>query len=179
MVNKAKAISATRDWISNFVVQLNICPFAGHPFGKELIGYEVYNGTDIETGLVNVAKALQRLEETSTAELETTLIIFTDMLDDFSDYLDFLTMTEGLLIDLKLEGIIQIASFHPDYQFHGSAVNDHSNYTNRSPYPMIHMLREDSVHAATQRHPDVDAIPQRNIDLLQSMSVDEVKKYLK
>lgn len=179
LVNNFEVIDRTRTWIADFVIQLNICPFAGHPFEEESIGYDIFDGTDVEKGLMAVGMQLAILETTPVSEMETALIIFPNMLEDFEGYLEFLEMSQTLLLDLKLEGIFQIASFHPKYQFAGTEKDDISNYTNRSPYPMIHLLREDSVYAARQHHKDIDSIPQRNIDLLESMSRAEVEKYSK
>jgi len=179
LVNNIEIVNTTRAWIAEFVVGLNICPFAKHPYNLDIIGYHVFAGSDLEEGLRAVAQQLHLLEKTPTSELETTLILFPGMLEDFEDYLSFLDLSESLLLDLKLEGILQIASFHPAYQFEGTEKDDISNYTNRSPYPMIHLIREDSVYAARQHHPDIESIPQRNIDLLQSMTIEEGQKYIK
>ena len=179
MVNEVEVIERTKRWVSDFVVGLNICPFAKYPFDKDLIDYKVYDGIDLEEGLTVIASELSNLEIERPTESETTLIILTELARTFEAYLDLLDQAEEVLVSLKLEGIIQIASFHPEYQFAGSAKDDISNHTNRSPYPMIHLLREDSVYEATQRHPNVDQIPEQNVQLLESMDADEVKSYIK
>jgi len=179
MVNKVEEIERTKKWIANFVIGLTICPFASHPFERGLIDYQVYDGMDLEECLTWVSKSILQLDETPAEKVETVLLIIPGMLARFEDYLDFLDTANALLVDLKLEGIIQIASFHPQYQFAGTHAEDISNYTNRSPYPMLHLLREDSVYEATQNHPDVESIPDRNIRLLESMDPVEIKSYLK
>lgn len=179
MVNRTEVIERTRRWISDFVVGLGICPFAQHPFEKGLIDIQVYAASDIEGCLNFLSDELTRLDDTAPTSIETTLIVLPNLVPEFEDYLDLLDEADEVLINLKLEGIIQIASFHPLYQFGGSEKEDIANHTNRSPYPMIHLLREDSVYEATQRHPDVDSIPDRNIQLLESMDAEEVKRFLK
>lgn len=178
MVNSIKALTNTRKWIEQLVIQLSICPFAKHPFESGLIHFEIYEDDDLEGALINIATQLKKLEDTSPEQLETTLIVLPNMLEEFDQYLGFVDMAEALLVDLKLEGIIQIASFHPTYQFADTAYDDRSNYTNRSPYPMIHLLREDSIYEARLHHEDVNSIPSRNVDLLRSMPEDVIKKYV-
>jgi len=179
MVNKLEVIDRTKRWVSDFVIGLGICPFAKHPFDKGLVDFQVFAGSDKEGCLEMLAREMTRLDTSSTTTLETTLIILPELVESFGDYLDLLDQMDEVLVNLKLEGIIQIASFHPRYQFGGSQPDDISNHTNRSPYPMIHLLREDSVYEATQRHADVDGIPDRNIKLLESMNAEEVRRYLK
>ena len=102
-------------------------------------------------------------------EVETTLLIHPGVLEDFYDYNDFFDLVEGLLVQEGYEGEFQVASFHPDYQFEGTRPEDAENYTNRSPYPMLHLIREDSLEHAVTHYPDVDAIPQRNIDTMNAL----------
>lgn len=179
MVNKIEVIDRTRRWLFDFVIGLSICPFAKHPFEEEMIDYQVYDNTDVEDCLSFLSDQLNNLDNVAPTETETTLIILTKLASTFESYLDLLDRADEVLVNLKLEGIFQIASFHPEYQFAGTEKDDISNHTNRSPYPMIHLLREDSVHEATQRHPDVNGIPGRNIRLLESMDTEEVKRFLK
>ena len=179
MVNKTEVIDRTKRWVSDFVIGLGICPFAQHPFEHGLIDFQVYPGLDIEECLTFLSSELTRLDIAAPTIIETTLIVLPALVPEFEDYLDLLDQADDTLVNLKLEGIFQIASFHPQYQFGGSEKTDISNHTNRSPYPMIHLLREDSVYEAAKRHPDVDGIPDRNIRLLESMDAEEVRRYLK
>ena len=179
MVNKAEIKAITRNWIQDFIIGLQLCPFARVPFEKDLIAYYVIEDYDVEACLEAIADVLQQIDNTSPKEVETALVIFPHQLAEFDDYLDFLAAAEDVLIQLKLEGILQLASFHPAYQFADTALEDISNYTNRSPYPMIHLLREDSVHKAIISYPNVHAIPKRNIDLLNQMDEKEVRRFTK
>jgi len=179
MVNRTEVIERTKRWVSDFVIGLSICPFAKHPFENGLIDFQVYQGTDIESCLTVVSDELSQLDNSDPFVVETTLIILPNLVPEFEAYLDLIEAAGVVLLNLKLEGIIQIASFHPEYQFAGTKKDDISNHTNRSPYPMIHLLREDSVYEATQRYPNVDEIPDRNIRLLESMDAEEVRRFLK
>ena len=110
--------------------------------------------------------------------VETTLLVLPEVLQDFFDYNQFLNYAEALLVQMKLEGIYQIAGFHPDYQFAGTDPEDVENYTNRSPYPLLHLIREDSLERAIARHPDVSGIPVRNIALMKSMGLKRLRELL-
>ncbi len=168
--------TATQSWIDRFVIRLNLCPFARHPFQQGLIRYSV-TLTQQPTALAQVlATEAKLLATTPPSELETTLLIHPHCLTDFLDYNDFLDVADGVLTALELTGVLQIASFHPQYQFAGTAPEDVENYTNRSPYPMLHLLREDSVAQARRQHPDVEAIPDRNIALLKKMGLDTIRE---
>ena len=179
MVNSFEAKKRTQRWIEEFVIGLNICPFAKHPFEKGLVEIIIYDGEDTLTLLETLATSMDQLDKTEPSIIETSILVAPNMLHDFEDYLSVLDLADAVLVDQKLEGIFQIASFHPQYQFAGSTKTALSNYTNRSPYPMFHLLREDSVFEAGQRHPDVESIPEINIQLLESMDDETVKGYLK
>ena len=120
---------------------------------------------------------LQRLED--EPEIETTLLIHPGVLQDFGPYNEFLDAADGLLAYLDMEGVYQIASFHPDYQFAGTEPDASENYTNRSPFPMLHLLREASLEAAIDSYPDVDGIPQRNIELMNELGSEKMRSILR
>ena len=156
---------ATRQWLEEVVIGLNLCPFARREYEGERIRFAICAEQNPEDLILSFAKELERLEREPA--LETTLLIFPNALADFFDFLELLDMAQAWLDTQGLEGIYQLASFHPRYQFEGTAPNDPSNYTNRSPWPMLHILREASVEKAVAAHPDTNAIPARNIDLAQ------------
>ena len=160
-------IEQSKKWIEQFVIALNLCPFAGVPFRKDQIRYVVEEAETEELLLKSVLSELAYLYGVPAFETETTLIIYSNALKDFLDYNDFVGVAESLLEEANLNGVIQIASFHPNYQFAGVPVDDPANYTNRSPYPMLHLLRESSITNAVDTYPEVDAIPERNMQLLR------------
>jgi hypothetical protein len=159
--NNHTIIESTRNWIREVVIGLNFCPFARKPFTEEKIVYQVDHTLDQE----NALKAFQDLCHHLDAhpEIETALLIFSTGFSDFDDYLDLVQAAEEAIEDEGYEGIYQVASFHPEYLFAGSDENDPANYTNRSPYPMLHILREDLLEIAIEKHAYVEAIPGRNI----------------
>lgn len=158
-----------RGWLETVVIGLNLCPFAGRPFRENRIRVRV---SEAKTGvelLTDLQLELARLADTPVAELETTLIAIPHMLADFADYNDFLDDVDTLLDQYEWSGEYQVASFHPAYQFAGTLPTEAGNYTNRSPVPLLHLLREDSVEAAVDSHPDPDGIPDANVAKLEAM----------
>lgn len=168
----AEAIDATRHWLERAVIGLNLCPFAKLPHARGLIGYRVSTSTDVHALRDDLREALRDLVATDAQLCETSLLIHPWVLDDFLDYNDFLAVADALLEELELDGIIQIASFHPHYQFAGSAHDDMANCTNRSPWPMLHLLRETSVGRAVESAVDIDGISDRNIATLRRLGMD-------
>lgn len=171
-----KHIQQTRKWIASFVIGLNLCPFAKKPFKENKIHYQVFDLAEEEALVMFLAEQLLYLKNISTEIAETTVVIVPNLLHDFEDYLDFLEVAQELLVSLNLEGIIQIASFHPQYQFAETDADDVSNYTNRSPYPLFHLIREKSIEKAVSVYPNAKQIPQRNIKTLEDLQLDTVKK---
>ena len=167
--NNATYIAQTRCWLENVVLKHNLCPFAHKPFSGGQIRYVVTDSARVEFLLEDLQQELAYLRSVPVAEVETTLLIHPGVLEDFYDYNDFFDLVEGLLVQEGYEGEFQVASFHPDYQFEGTRPEDAENYTNRSPYPMLHLIREDSLEQAVTHYPDVDAIPQRNIDTMNAL----------
>lgn len=164
-----QVIDATRIWLERAVIGLNLCPFAKAVHVKNQIRYAVSQARDQETLALDLADELRRLRDATPQEIDTTLLIHPYVLEDFYQYNDFLDIADAVLVDLGLAGELQIASFHPHYQFADSASDDIANYTNRSPYPILHLLREASIDAAVAAFPDAAAIFERNIDTLRTL----------
>ncbi len=167
---------ATRQWLEEIVIGLNLCPFARKELVSNRIRFVVSEADSEEGLLMDLQTELRFLDE--HPDTETTLLVHPGMLADFGDYNDFLSAADGLLELLELEGVYQVASFHPDYRFAGTGPEDAENYTNRSPFPMLHLLRESSVARAVDGHPDPDAIPERNIALMEELGADEMRQRL-
>ncbi len=165
----APTIDATRRWVERAVVGLNLCPFARAPFVQGRIRYAVSHARDTDALLDDLCGELQSLAAADPADCETTLLIHPHVLGDFLDYNDFLDSADAAVETLKLDGVLQVASFHPHYQFADSAPDDIENATNRSPYPTLHLLREASVERAAEAMTDPDEIYRRNIDTLRKL----------
>ncbi|MGB1010495.1 MAG: DUF1415 domain-containing protein [Thiolinea sp.] len=176
--NAADIVAQTRYWLETVVVANNLCPFAQRPFQDERVRFIVTDSARAEFLLEDLLHELKRLHETPVEELETTLLIHPGVLENFHDYNDFLDLVDELLVQEGFEGEFQIASFHPDYQFADTQFEDAENYTNRSPWPMLHILREASLETAIAAHPDVAGIPERNIALMEEMGSDELQANL-
>lgn len=170
-VASADAVAATRRWIETVVVGLGLCPFARRALENGLVRLEVIDTIDVVVALERLADEAARLVAAEAAADATTLLVLPDGFADFDDYLDLLALGEALLEDLGHDGALQIASFHPDYRFEGAPADDAANWSNRSPYPVLQLLREDSVARAVARHPDPDGIPKRNIERLRALGV--------
>ncbi len=175
-MSETEVISATRKWVENVVVGYNLCPFAKKELVRDRVRFVVSDAADEDSLLQALHSELQRLDE--EPEVETTVLIHPGVLQDFEAYNEFLDAADGLLAYLDMEGVYQIASFHPDYQFAGTDPESAENYTNRSPYPMLHLLREASLEAAIESHPDVDGIPGRNIKLTEELGVETMREAL-
>ena len=175
-MNESQVINATRQWVEDVVVGYNLCPFAKRELVKNRVRFTVTNATNEDDLLQALHAELQRLED--EPEIETTLLIHPGALQDFYAYNEFLDAADALLAYLELEGVYQIASFHPDYQFAETEPGAAENYTNRSPYPMLHLLREASLEAAIDSHPDVDGIPDRNIALMNELGAEKMRSIL-
>ena len=156
-------IAETRRWLERAVIGLNLCPFAKAVHAKGQVRYVLSAATAPDALLEQLAAELLLLRETPAAQVDTTLLVHPDVLGDF------LEQADALVVELGLEGVLQVASFHPQYQFAGSEPDDIANYTNRSPHPTLHLLREDSVERAVAAYPDPDAIIDRNIETLTTL----------
>jgi uncharacterized protein len=165
-------IEETRHWVERAVIGLNLCPFARAVQAKGQVRYVVSDATTPEALLEDLKRELRLLEDVPAEQTDTTLLIHPHVLGDFLDYNDFLGVAEETLADMGLEGVLQVASFHPDYQFEGTQKDDIANYTNRSPWPTLHILREASVDKAVAAYPDPEEIYRKNIDTLRSLGAE-------
>ncbi|MCK0162854.1 DUF1415 domain-containing protein [Marinobacter sp. S6332] len=175
-MNEGTVIQATRKWVEDVVVGYNLCPFAKRELVRDRVRFVVSDADNEESLFQSLQIELLRLDD--EPEIETTLLIHPQVLQDFPDYNEFLGAADGLLTYLDMEGIYQIASFHPDYQFADTAPDAAENYTNRSPFPMLHLLREASLESAIDNHPDVDGIPPRNIELMNKLGAEKMRTIL-
>ncbi len=166
--------AVVRQWLESLVIELNLCPFAGRELRNGRVRFAVTSATT-EDELLNALQAELELLGANTS-IETTLLIHPEVLCDFADYNQFLDAADSLLRYLEVEGIYQIASFHPGYQFGGTEPNDVENFTNRAPYPLLHILREESLERAIAEFPDVEQIPERNITLMKSMGEEQLRR---
>jgi hypothetical protein len=168
----AAIIAETRNWIERAVIGLNLCPFATAVYVNDRIRYYVSQAQSEDALLVDLSRELQALQAADPQACETTLLIHPHALRDFLEYNDFLAAAEATIEALGLTGELQIASFHPRYRFAGSGPDDIENYTNRSPYPMLHLLRESSVARAATAASEVAAIPARNMATLRRLGLE-------
>lgn len=157
-------IASTQLWVKNVIVKYNICPFAKKELDRGSIRYSEENSTDIEGVLDSLVKECQHLD--AHENTETTLLILSEACTDFEAFLDLVYLSNHLLKISGYEGVYQLAHFHPDYCFEGDDDQAASNYSNRSPFPTLHIIRETSMEKAITAHPDVDGIPDRNIEFL-------------
>lgn len=162
-------IADTKKWIETFVIQHNLCPFAKKPYLQNTIRYEIYEGTDWEELGIRFQNEALYLKNTPKSTTETTILIIPNALNDFNDYLDFLAFANRLIFALRLDGVLQIASFHPDYQFDGTTKEDVTNFTNRSPFPLLHLLRAESVEGALAHYAEPESIPERNMETMRRL----------
>lgn len=162
-------IEHTRQWLEKAVIGLNLCPFAKAPYIKNRVRIVVSHAKHTDGFLEDLDRELLYLASVPTEEVETSLLIHPDLYDDFLKFNDILDFAEQAVLDNDLEGIIQIAPFHPQFQFAGTDPNDISNYTNRSPYPTLHLIREESISKAVEAIPDAAQIFERNIRVLEEM----------
>jgi hypothetical protein len=172
MPEDAPFIEATRRWVERAVVGLNLCPFARAPLIQQKIRFAVSHARDTDALLDDLCGELQSLAAADPADCETTLLIHPHVLGDFLDYNDFLDVADAAVETLKLDGVLQVASFHPHYQFADSAPDDIENFSNRSPYPTLHLLREASVERAADAMSDPDEIYRRNMDTLRRLGAE-------
>jgi hypothetical protein len=162
-------IAATRLWLERAVIGLNLCPFAKAVHAKGQVRWVLSDAESPAALLETLGAELLLLRDAPAEEIDTTLIVHPRVLGDFLDYNDFLGEADALVAELDLEGVLQVASFHPHYQFAGSDPDDVENFTNRSPWPTLHLLREDSVSRAVEAFPDPDAIVDRNVETLRRL----------
>ena len=167
----AQIIADTRIWLEKAVIGLNLCPFAKAVYVKDQVRFQVSDARTEEALIEELARELETLAEASPEKIDTTLLIHPHVLQDFADYNQFLDLADALVESLQLDGILQVASFHPDYQFADTAADDITNFSNRSPYPTLHLLREESIDRAVEAFPEADAIYDTNIRTLRGLGL--------
>ena len=166
-----RVIARTRDWVERAVIGLNLCPFAKAVHVGGQIRYAVSAASDADALLADLERELRLLAAAPPQQVETTLLVHPHVLADFLDYNDFLDIADGAVEALGYAGVFQVASFHPQYQFEGTAADDVTNFSNRSPYPTLHLLREDSVERAVRAFPEADSIYLRNVETLRRIGL--------
>ena len=169
-------IKQTKKWLEDIVIKHNFCPFAKRELLRDSIRFHVVDSSDMAEALQALADEFFYLDHQEATE--TTLVIFPQGFNHFDDYLGLVELANALLEDQEYSGIYQLASFHPDYCFEGSDNNDPANYTNRSPYPTLHIIRESSLARAIERHPDAEGIPERNIDYARELGLEKCRNDL-
>ena len=169
-------INTVRQWVEQLVIGYNLCPFAKRELVRERVRFVVSRAQDEEQLLVDLENELTLLG--ADEGIETTLLITPQVLQDFFDFNQFLGRADQRVAQLKLKGVFQLASFHPDYQFGGTEPDDAENYTNKSPYPVLHLLREASLDRAIENYPDAESIPEHNIEQLELMGSDQLRRLL-
>ena len=168
-------IADVQQWLDEVVIGLNLCPFAAKPRAEGRVRVCISHATTDEALLDDMQAELERISDTPSSELETTVLAIPDMLADFEDYNQFLDLVDLWLQQFGWEGDLQVASFHPDYQFADTEPDDAGNLTNRSPWPLLHIIREESLEHALAHFPDPEGIPERNVKRMETLSADERK----
>ena len=164
-----EVLNPTRLWLEKAVIGLNLCPFAKAVYVKNQVRLVVSQARHADDLLEELDRELDLLVNTPADEIDTTLLIHPTLFDDFLDFNDFLNVADALLEELGLEGDYQVADFHPQYQFGGTDVDDMGNFSNRAPYPTLHLLREDSIDRAVEAFPEAEAIFEQNIARLEQI----------
>lgn len=186
-ISNEEAIAATKLWLERAVIGLNLCPFAKGVHVKNQVRYVVSAAQTSEELLADVLKEFEVLAEASREKIDTTLLIHPHVLTDFLDYNDFLEVVDNALEDVDLAGILQVASMHPQFQFADTEPDDITNFTNRSPYPTLHILREESIDEAVAAIPEAETIFDKNIETMtklghegwNALGLAEVQRYKK
>jgi hypothetical protein len=175
-LNEQNEVLATKEWIDEIIIALNICPFAKKEFVNNTIHYQLSKNDQVKKSLYEIVEQCRYLQE--HLEIETTLIVYSDGFRSFERYLDLVDYANELIVDSGFEGIFQIASMHPEYCFDGDDYDDASNFTNRSPYPIIHIIRETSMSRVLSVYNEPEKIPENNIKLTQKKGADFFQKVL-
>ena len=167
-----------RRWLERAVIGLNLCPFAKAVYVKRQVRIVVSDASTERALLEQLGEELALLRDTPAEVVDTTLLVHPQVLGDFLDYNDFLDDADGLVEAMELDGVLQVASFHPDYRFADTAPNDAGNLTNRAPWPILHLLREDSIDRAVAAYPDPDSIIERNIATMRELGAEGFRRLL-
>ena len=176
--SRAEVERKTLGWVKDFVVGLNLCPFARPLLASDALRVTVCEATEFEIVAGALLDEIELIQRTSEAEIATTLVVFPNALQRFDDYLVFLEGAQQLIEEMDLLGALQLASFHPDYQFAGEPIEAASHFTNRAPFPMIHLLREEMVTRALEAYPNPEQIPERNIQKLEDLGRERLQQML-
>ena len=174
--HRQKVVKHVESWLSDIVIELNLCPFAKREYLSKRIRFQCSPARSEQELLQDLVVELALLKK--TPEVETTLLIHPQVLQDFDQYNQFLGFAEQVIEQMNMQGVYQIASFHPDYQFAGTQINDAENYTNRAPYPLLHILREASLEKAIEAHSNTEQIPEVNIALMNKLGAKEMAQRL-
>ena len=169
VIDRDQVVADTVHWMEKAVIGLNLCPFAKAVHVKKQIRYVVSEAETPEALLEKLMEELQHLADADPEQIDTTLLIHPKVLTDFYDYNEFLDVADAALEELGLDGVLQVASFHPDYQFADTDKNEIGNYTNRSPYPTLHLLREDSIDRAVEAFPEASEIFEKTIETMEKL----------
>ena len=167
-----QVLNQTRHWLEKAVIGLNLCPFAKAVYVKNQVRLVVSHARHADDFLEELDRELDLLVATPASEIDTTLLIHPTLFEDFLDFNDFLEVAEGVIDEHALEGVVQLASFHPKFQFDGTEPEDIGNYTNRAPFAMLHLLREESVERAVEAFPEAESIFEQNIATLEKLGVE-------
>ncbi len=168
-MNRDKVLAATRQWLEKAVIGLNLCPFAKSVYVKNQVRIVVSDARHVDAFLEELDRELDFLAAADSQEVDTTLLVHPALFPDFLDFNEIAGIAEEAVAEHELEGVLQVASFHPRFRFEGTGEGDIENYTNRSPYPTLHLLREDSIARAVAAYPDADTIPERNIETMNRL----------
>ncbi|GLT16481.1 hypothetical protein GCM10007938_02570 [Vibrio zhanjiangensis] len=172
-VNSNNIVQQVNQWLNDVVIGLNLCPFAAKPQRNNQIKIFISEASDEQRLLEDILTQLMELEQKTAEQLETTLVVVPNMLADFDDYNLFIDWVEALIRQQNWQGVFQLATFHPDYCFAGTEPHDAENLTNRSPYPIFHLIREDSMEKVLKHYPNPESIPETNITRVESLSPEE------
>jgi len=171
-------LAATRRWLEQAVIGLNLCPFAKSVYVKDQVRLVVSRARHLDAFLDDLDRELELLKTTPAEQVDTTLLVHPTLFPDFLVFNDFLNVADDVLAEHELEGVIQIAPFHPDFVFEGEEDGDMSHFTNRSPFPMLHLIREESLEKAIASFGDTDVIYERNIDVLRKLGAEGWRRLL-
>lgn len=176
MNDTKKIIEQTKNWLSSVIVKHNICPFVGYEIKQDSIRYNVLDKVGMQQCLENLIDECNILD--ADKDIATSLLIYSNIFSEFESYFDFVDTANALMIDMEYEGRYQLASFHPQYCFANAELDDAANYTNRSPYPMLHILREASLEQALKNYPKPETIPGNNIELTRGFGLQKMQAML-
>ena len=171
-MDRDEVLAATRQWLEKAVIGLNLCPFAKSVYVKNQVRIVVSDAKHADAFLEELDRELELLSAADPQDVDTTLLVHPTLFPDFLDFNEIAGIAEEAVAEHELEGILQVASFHPRFQFEDNAEDDIANYTNRSPFPTLHLLREDSIGRAVEAYPEAETIYERNIETMKKLGHD-------